>query len=1057
MPPPPGKARNYLSIDGGINPLSALYIINEMLQRLKFDVKSEEDLKACDWFNLITGSGHGGLIALLLGRLQMTTSQTIKAYHSLATVLVTEPTESKQEREMNGRKFMEAFENILTDAGYPVDSPMHPEAEEKDPCKVAVCTRGSLDALSCQFIRSYTPRSMSTPNCTILQAACATVASPDAYEPVVVRDEEGEMTYIDATSGYANPTNEMLKEAENVFGKDAVVATIISIGSGKSIMRQQEQGCTNVPLMNILRRVILDTERVHDDLQNRFQDLGIYYRFNADNVLPIRNRIEDTKTKSHTMTYVKEAATTQRIDQAIQSVQERSGVKTLKELNSIPVVEMRYRQRPSVVPFFVGRQDILGQLHETHAQKPSPEGDYPIISVLTGLGGSGKTQVALQFTKQVETRIPDLLVFFVDASSADRIKEDYQAIIRSRSIAHRSSTWEHALQWLATTDTPWLIIADNADDPSMDLHPFVPRSHRNHFIITSRNVNRALMARTRAHAHHVQELATDDSVDLLLKVSGYDPTDVNGEHAMAIVKALGHLPLATVQAAGYIHNHKCLSSYLKLFNESREKLLAQKVMELPHGYNLSVATTLEMSFNKLPLQSKQALCIFSHLHNTSISHKIIETAAWNKFFYAAGKASDADMEKLNQIRAESDALLKIFCPGERWSDVEFHGIIEPCLQYSLLQTTTSENDQRFYSMHILVQSWLQIQPTPTGQHSPSSLARRMLLAVVQEGSPYQHFELHQMLRPHFGAFSGQPLDIATDNALGFHVLRDTGSYAASMIHMEAYMALVNRKMKILGPEHPDTLASMNSLAWSYKRLGEYRKSRELNEETLALRKKTLGPKHPGTLSSMSNLALDYSNLGEHEKSRGLNEEILALSRDLLGPEHPDTLIYMGHLAWNYVDLGEYDKAQKLGQELLELCQKVTGLEHPQTLVAMSLLAMSSRPLGQYEKARNLIEEVLVIRTRALGSEHPETLTSLENLALIHTDLGEHKKARELYKQILALRKKILGPEHRDTLVSMSNLALHHSSLGEYEEARDLDEETLSLRRRVLGPEHSDTL
>lgn len=138
MPPPPGKARNYLSIDGGINPLSALYIINEMLQRLKFDVKSEEDLKACDWFNLITGSGHGGLIALLLGRLQMTTSQAIKAYHSLATVLVTEPTESKQEREMNGRMFRDAFENILMDAGYAVDSPMHPEVKKNDPCKCRV-------------------------------------------------------------------------------------------------------------------------------------------------------------------------------------------------------------------------------------------------------------------------------------------------------------------------------------------------------------------------------------------------------------------------------------------------------------------------------------------------------------------------------------------------------------------------------------------------------------------------------------------------------------------------------------------------------------------------------------------------------------------------------------------------------------------------------------------------------------------------------------------------------------------------------------------------------
>ncbi|PVF95185.1 hypothetical protein CPB86DRAFT_875849 [Serendipita vermifera] len=79
MSVPEGKAGNYLSIDGGVNPLSALYIIDEMLQRLQFDIGSEEDIRACDWFDLVVGSGHGGLIALLLGRLRMTVSQAIRA------------------------------------------------------------------------------------------------------------------------------------------------------------------------------------------------------------------------------------------------------------------------------------------------------------------------------------------------------------------------------------------------------------------------------------------------------------------------------------------------------------------------------------------------------------------------------------------------------------------------------------------------------------------------------------------------------------------------------------------------------------------------------------------------------------------------------------------------------------------------------------------------------------------------------------------------------------------------------------------------------------------
>jgi tetraacyldisaccharide-1-P 4'-kinase len=70
--------------------------------------------------------------------------------------------------------------------------------------------------------------------------------------------------------------------------------------------------------------------------------------------------------------------------------------------DSVTIVEITYKQRPAVVPFFVGRQDILDHLHGNHIHEANSEVEYPIISVLIGLGGSGKTQIALQFAKQFE-------------------------------------------------------------------------------------------------------------------------------------------------------------------------------------------------------------------------------------------------------------------------------------------------------------------------------------------------------------------------------------------------------------------------------------------------------------------------------------------------------------------------------------------------------------------------------------------------------------------------------------------------------------------------------
>jgi hypothetical protein len=170
------------------------------------------------------------------------------------------------------------------------------------------------------------------PDCTILQAACATIGSPDAYNPVKVGAGGDGSMYIDAMAGYANPTNEMIKEAEKVFGKDAVVATIISVGSGKPDQRRSGGDSAGLHLTDILKRAVLDTERVHNDIQNRFQDLGIYYRFNVYGVIPLSDSIEGT-TREHTVSYLDEAMSNQRMDAAVNSVQGRMGVKPLKELS----------------------------------------------------------------------------------------------------------------------------------------------------------------------------------------------------------------------------------------------------------------------------------------------------------------------------------------------------------------------------------------------------------------------------------------------------------------------------------------------------------------------------------------------------------------------------------------------------------------------------------------------------------------------------------------------------------------------------------------------------
>ena len=120
----------------------------------------------------------------------------------------------------------------------------------------------------------------------------------------------------------------------------------------------------------------------------------------------------------------------------------------------------------------------------------------------------------------------------------------------------------------------------------------------------------------------------------------------------------------------------------------------------------------------------------------------------------------------------------------------------------------------------------------------------------------------------------------------------------------------------LGPDHPETLGSMNSLALSYTDTGQNKQALKLNDETLALRKAKLGFDHPDTLVSMNNLAISYANAGQLEESLKLFEETLALLKGSFGHDHPHTLASMNNLAVLYGGVGQNERALKLINEAL---------------------------------------------------------------------------------------------------------------------------------------------
>jgi len=305
------------------------------------------------------------------------------------------------------------------------------------------------------------------------------------------------------------------------------------------------------------------------------------------------------------------------------------------------------------------------------------------------------------------------------------------------------------------------------------------------------------------------------------------------------------------------------------------------------------------------------------------------------------------------------------------------------------------------------------------------------------------------------AFPNQPLvEAGVRHALG-SVRRALGQYDLASRHASRSYEL---RRDLLGPEHPETLASMDSLSLALVGQRKLDDAQKLREQALEIRRRVLGPEHPDTLHSMSGVADLLANQGKGDDARKLFEQVLEIERRVLGPEHPDTLSSMFGLAVTLLrPLGKLDEARELHEQVLEKRSRVLGPEHPRTLKTMHSLGEILRQQGKLDESRELQEQTLERYRRILGPEHPDTMWSMDELALVLSAQGKMEEAGKLDEQILEIRRRTLGPEHPWTLHAMNHLGDVFLAQGRHDEARKLWEQDVETKRRTVGPEHPGTL
>ncbi|KAJ7480558.1 hypothetical protein FB451DRAFT_1446342 [Mycena latifolia] len=657
-----------------------------------------------------------------------------------------------------------------------------------------------------------------------------------------------------------------------------------------------------------------------------------------------------------------------------------SVIQTARSINNCPP--------PSRI--FHGRQAILAKMHQCFTEDLGKQHIY----VLYGLGGSGKTQIALKFIDESASKFSD--IFLIDTSTPDTIDSGLKSIAVTKKIG---DTAQDALDWFCSKQNDWLLFFDNADDPKINLHNFFPHCKHGNILITSRNPQ----LRGYGSHSHVSDMEEVDAVELLLRSAAQDITPQNKDAATEIVKALWYLPLAIVQAGAFILKSGSLNSYLTLCKKNKEQLLREKPAQSHDHYAWTVYTTWQISFDQLSPPAAMLLQLCSFLHHGGISEAIFSNASRYRF---------------------------------------------PLSAYSLINLDVARN---IFSIHPLVHTWS--RNTLTTEEIYQSCMIAIMGMSIDEISDEDVQLASLALLPHIDGLLHNEAETDFGVKYGKLFLHAANYKKAEEVLVQA----IEKHKNILGENHAATLDAMNYLAVAYLELGQYQKAQKVLIVVVEKTIQCLGEDHRQTMEAMNTLAVAYTNLGQFKEAERLQTVVVEKRRHILGEAHPKTLKAMHILAMVFDKLGHFNEAAEIERVVLEKEQRIWGDDHPGTLITMNNLALSYRGLGQFKKARDLQVVLLESQRKILGDGHPDTLTSLGNLALTYRDLSRFKEAEELQGIVLENQRKIYGDNHPSTLLAMSNLAFTYHHLGRDKEAEKLQTAVLKKRQEVLGNDHPDTL
>jgi tetratricopeptide (TPR) repeat protein len=667
---------------------------------------------------------------------------------------------------------------------------------------------------------------------------------------------------------------------------------------------------------------------------------------------------------------------------------------------------------------------------------------------LLGLGGTGKTQVALQFAYHVKETQPDCSVFWVSSVSMASFEQACLAIAEKLDILQAENSEEDpkelVKQHLSSNRAgPWLLIVDNADDlniffgdeQSQGIASYLPQSETGLIVYTTRTPEVAEQACR--DIIEVGAMNRQDAMDFLKKSLRNKKHMSNDAVAKELLDELAHLPLAIAQAAAYLNrNSTPIQRYLRLLRNTEKDMvsLLRKEFQDNTRYKESanaVATTWVVSFNQIQEHHRSAadlLGFMSCIESKAIPRSLLPPAQ-----------SEVDMENAIGILCGYSLITRRGDDENNSGQEDDESAVEEgCYK--------QEEQEEWYDIHRLVHLATKVWSSEYGDTANVVTKALRHVEKVFPRSKWENRELWRSYFPHALRIlaSSKDCNVSEKSALCLSMGRClvTDKRLKEAIEL---LGECSRLRGVLGEDNPDRLTSQHELARAYHEDGQVQKAVELLEPVVKVRDLVLAEGHHNRLASQHELAGAYLQDGQVQKAVELLEHVVRV-REALAEGHPDRLVSQHELARAYLEDGQVEKAVELLEHVVRV-QEALAEGHPDRLASQHVLARAYLEDGQVEMAVELLKHVARVQ-EALTEGHPDRLKSQHELGRAYLEDGQVQKAVELLEHVVRVEE-ALAEGHFGQLASQHELARAYYRDGQVQRAVDMLEHVVEVETRVL--------